>query len=182
MTGRRLAYFTVGILGGLSAGAGGVLEWQAVNFGGVRKIHGTDTAAGVAILSMAVAVIVVTLLTRKGSTDEPRSWGAPVNLVLGAAITVGGVMAASGAAIVYDPSRNSEAQRLAAATGTTSQEILKIWEEATGVHTGAGPWVVLAGGAAVVIASAIGFAWTREWKRASGVEGAGAAAGRPDPG
>ena len=121
---RRIAYFALGICGGLAAGVGAVLEWQAVNIGGIRKIYGTDTAFGITALILAVLVIILTLATLKGSSEEPRAWGPPLVLLLGAALAVIGGIAATGASFVYDPERRSDAEKIAKAAGASVDEVL----------------------------------------------------------
>ncbi|MCJ7832125.1 MAG: hypothetical protein MUP92_01595 [Actinobacteria bacterium] len=161
---RRLAFFALGICGGLVAGAGAAMEWQAVNIGGISKTHGTDTVFGIIALVMSLCVIIVTLATRKGSSEEPRTWGPPTIFALGAAITAIGGIAASGASFVYDPQRRSDAEKIAKATGATVDEILKTLDRVTGVHQGTGPWVVVAGGLVIVGAAVAGFAWWKAWR------------------
>lgn len=161
---RRLAFFALGICGGLVAGAGAVMEWQAVNIGGVSKIKGTDTVFGIITLILALAVMILTLATRKGSSEEPRAWTPPTILALGAVITAIGAIAATGASFIYDPQRQSDAEKIAKATGASVDEILRTLERVTATRQGPGPWVVIVGGLTVVGAYLAGRAWLKAWR------------------
>jgi len=161
---RRIAFFALGICGGLVAGTGALLEWQAVNIGGVSKIKGTDTVFGIIALILAVAVIILTLATRKGSSEEPRAWTPPTILALGAVITAIGAIAATGASFIYDPQRRSDAEKIAKATGASVDEILRTLERVTATRQGSGPWVVLTGGLLAIGAYLAGRAWLKSWR------------------
>lgn len=116
---------------------------MTVDLGGKAVRKGVDTTAGKIALALGVAVIILGLATRKGSSEEPRTWPIVVVPVAGIALASTGALASAGAAFIYN-------------------------ERATQAETitmGPGPAILLAAGIAVTLASWAGLLWRAAWRK-----------------
>lgn len=168
----RLTYFVIGIAGGLVAGMGSIATWRTIEMGAEALTKGVDTVAGKITLGLAVATIVLALVTRKGQSEEPRTWPVICLLVSGIALTVIGGLGAAQVDAVYGDTRAADAERIATTLNqqgikTTANDLLAQMDRVGTLHPGRGPWILLTGGVLVLVSAGAGLLWIRAWKRAA---------------
>jgi hypothetical protein len=152
---RRLAFFVLGIAGGLASGVGATTTWRSIDFaGGITTDRGVDLLWGKVALALSVTAIILTLISRKGSSEEPRPWTIAALLPVGLVLSALGGLALSQASFVYGAATPAKALTIAAAHG----EIRTI---------GLGPTILICGGFLMVLAAGSGLIWIRAWRRAA---------------
>ena len=155
----RIATFVLGIVGSLCAGVGALLSWQTVTFQGQTVTKGVDTLAGLVALIVAVAALLCTLSLRVRDTEEPRAALLPLLGVAGVVLCAIGGLGVTGSSLLFD----------AAPEGDLAT-----------VRVGAGAWMAIVGGAAIILATVAGSAWARRWRATTDVADASTDAA-PDP-
>ena len=172
---RRISYFILGVVGGSAAGAGALATWRAVEMGLVVTTKGVDTLAGRTALALSITTIVLVLITRKGSSEEPRSRPIAAVLATGVVLIAIGGLAAAQLDGVYQDTRKADAVRISRALSdegheTTPEVVLENMDRVERRKPGAGPWILLGGGVLVVFGALSGLAWSKDWRRASAEE------------
>ena len=167
----RTSFFGFGIAGSLVAGMGALATWRTTDFaGGVTTIKGTDLVWGDVALALAVICIVVVLVSRVGSTEEPRRWATVVPLPVGLAMVLIGAFAFSTTSSIYGDGLTDEGRQAVVEAG----EVLA---------RGPGPLLLVIGGTLLLMASAAGLRWVQEWKASQTPEGTPeGSSDAPDPG
>jgi hypothetical protein len=176
--GPRLTFFILGIVGGLLAGVGAITAWRTTaSLGDEIPTKGIDTPAGKIALAFAVAAIILTLATRKGHTEEPRTWTLTVLLFSGIALVLIGGLAAAQLDAIYGDARVAAAQKIAKALNdngveATVDDVLAQMDKVETRRPEPGPWLLLAGGVLLLAGAGTGFLWRRAWNRTAAEAGA----------
>jgi hypothetical protein len=177
----RLAGFVAVVVGAVLAGIGATRAWASVGLLADRRhandvaVIGTDVWEGKAVLLLAVAALVLVLVTRIVASTSARRALAVVVLILGLACAA---IAGSAALRARDRFGGTEGvDRLAAAiarqTGDAEDVVrdalLKALAGTVRVDTTANPWLAVAGGVAIAVGGGLGLAWARERERRPGL-------------
>jgi hypothetical protein len=176
----RLAGFLCTAAGAVLAGIGATREWAAIGFPDDLEhavdvsVRGTDVWEGKVVLLGAAAALALLLAMRLSRSDRSRRTLAASLIVVGTVCAILPVLDAARAADRFGGTAGADrmvevlAAELELPEDVVREQLAEQFDRALRVDVGPGVWLCLAGGLLLVAGGALGLAWARRRRAASG--------------